>query len=97
MAERVRFSVAILAGLAALPANAQQTGLAEGPGKDVVEAACTVCHSLSYIKMNAKFLGPEVWKAEVAKMRTVFGAPIDDGAAAEITAYLVSRYGVAKP
>ena len=97
MPQRIRFSAAILAVLAAMPANAQQTGLAEGPGKEVVEAACAVCHSLSYIKMNAKFLGPEVWKAEVAKMRNVFGAPIDDDAAAEITEYLVSRYGVAKP
>ena len=97
MPKLMRFSAVILAGLAAMPANAQQTGLAEGPGKDAVEAACALCHSLSYIKMNAKFLGPDVWKAEVAKMRNVFGAPIDDGAATEITAYLVSRYGAAKP
>lgn len=97
MPAHLRFGVLLAAALAALPAAAQQANLVNGPGKETVEAACALCHSLSYIQMNAKFLGPDVWKAEVAKMRTVFGAPIDDAAAAEIAAYLASRYGVAKP
>jgi len=75
------------------PAMAQRAPLAAGPGKDLVEAGCATCHSLSYIPMNSRFLGPEVWKAEVAKMRTVFGAPIDDDAANAILAYLVAHYG----
>ena len=36
---------------------------------------------------------PEVWKAEVTKMRTAFGAPIDDDAANKIIAYLVANFG----
>jgi hypothetical protein len=60
----------------------------------IVAAGCAVCHSLAYIPMNARFMAPEVWKAEVTKMRVAFGAPIDDDTANEIIAYLVANYGV---
>lgn len=84
--------------LAISPAAAQRVPFPAGPEKDIVEAACATCHSLSYIPMNSPFLSPEVWKAEVTKMRAVFGAPIDDDAANAITAYLVKHFGVpAKP
>jgi hypothetical protein len=43
--------------------------------------------------MNSRFMTPEVWKAEVTKMRAAFGAPIDDDAANEILAYLVANFG----
>jgi mono/diheme cytochrome c family protein len=83
----------LVACCAVSPALAQRVPLAPGPTKEIVEAACATCHSLSYIPMNSRFLGPEVWKAEVVKMRTVFGAPIDDDAADAIIAYLVKNYG----
>jgi hypothetical protein len=83
----------ILACCAAWPAAAQRAPLAPGAGKDVVETACGLCHSLSYIPMNSRFMAPGVWKAEVTKMRTAFGAPIDDDAADAIVAYLVANYG----
>jgi hypothetical protein len=57
-----------------------------------VETACGLCHSLSYIPMNSRFMSADVWKAEVTKMRTAFGAPIDDDAAAGILKYLVANY-----
>ena len=80
------------------PALAQQGTLPAGAGKDVTEIACVTCHSLGYIQMNSRFLSPETWKAEVAKMRNVFGAPIDDDAANAITAYLIAHFGApAKP
>jgi hypothetical protein len=44
--------------------------------------------------MNSPFLTAEAWKAEVAKMRSAFGAPIDDETAAEITAYLATNYAM---
>jgi hypothetical protein len=75
------------------PAMAQRAPLPPGPGKDVVESGCATCHSLSYIPMNSRFLTPEVWKAEVTKMRTAFGAPIDDDAANAIIAYLTANFG----
>ena len=46
--------------------------------------------------MNAPFLSEAQWKAEVAKMRQVFGAPIEDDEAAEILAYLTAEYGAPK-
>ena len=90
--------ILLLACCVAAPAAAQRAPLAAGPGKDLVEAACGTCHSLGYIPMNSRFMAPEVWKAEVLKMRVIFGAPIDDEAAAAILAYLVAHYGApAKP
>ena len=84
----------LLACCVASPAAAQRTALPAGAGKDAVEAACATCHSLSYIPMNSRFMTPEVWKAEVSKMRTAYGAPIDDDAANEIVAYLIANFGV---
>jgi mono/diheme cytochrome c family protein len=69
--------------------------LKPGAGKDVTGAHCNACHTSDYIIMNSMFLTPDQWKAEVTKMRTAFGAPIDDATAAEITAYLASHYAVA--
>lgn len=92
MQSRIAWLV-VLACAAAWPAAAQDAPLAPGPGKDVVEAGCGLCHTLSYIPMNSRFMAPEVWKAEVTKMRTAFGAPIDDQAADAIITYLVGNYG----
>jgi len=47
--------------------------------------------------MNSVFLTPEQWKAEVGKMRNVFGAPIDDATEKQILEYLGSNYAVRKP
>jgi mono/diheme cytochrome c family protein len=69
--------------------------LKPGPGADVTSANCNVCHTSNYIVMNSMFLAPDAWRAEVAKMRLAFGAPIDDTTAAEITAYLAEHYAVA--
>ena len=35
------------------------------------------------------------WAAEVAKMRTLFGAPVSDADAATIAAYLAASYAIA--
>jgi hypothetical protein len=67
--------------------------LKPGPGLDAVQASCVTCHTLGYIKMNSTFLTPDVWKAEVTKMRTAFGAPIDDDTANIILKYLTTNYG----
>jgi hypothetical protein len=42
--------------------------------------------------MNSVFLTPAAWKAEVTKMRTAFGAPIDEDTANAILAYLDAHY-----
>lgn len=67
--------------------------LQNGPGRELTENTCSACHSLDYIRMNAPFLGPEQWKAEVTKMRKSYGAPIGDADADSIIHYLTATYG----
>ena len=81
--------------LGASPALAQEpVALKPGPGLDAVTTSCSVCHTLNYIRMNSVFLTPDAWQAEVTKMITAFGAPIDDAAAKTITEYLSANYAV---
>jgi hypothetical protein len=84
--------VALLPLLLVSPAQAADAWRA-GPGRDRGVGEAATCHTLDYIRMNAPFLTADVWKAEVTKMRTAFGAPIDDDAAAEIVRYLGAQYG----
>ena len=94
----MRRSILLAALLLAVPALAdeQPVELRPGTGLDAVNANCGGCHSLDYIRMNSPFLTADGWKAEVAKMRAAFGAPIDDPDAAAIQAYLATQYGAAK-
>ena len=86
----------ILIGTGLLLATPAFAEIKPGPGQDVVEANCSVCHTTDYIRMNSPFLSPDAWKAEVGKMRAVFGSPIDDAVAAEILQYLTTEYGPKK-
>lgn len=54
----------------------EQIRLKDGPGKELVEANCTACHSLDYIQMNSPFLDKKGWEATVAKMMNAMGAPV---------------------
>jgi sulfite dehydrogenase (cytochrome) subunit B len=62
-------------------------------GLDKVESNCSACHSLDYIPMNSPFLNAAGWDAEVSKMITAFGAPIDSKDAKAIADYLKENYG----
>ena len=77
---------------AAAVAQEQDVALRQGAGQEVVAQNCGGCHSLDYIPMNGFFLKDEAWKAEVGKMRKVFGAPITDPDAETITRYLAEQY-----
>jgi cytochrome c5 len=81
--------------VAAVPALAQesQLRLRDGPGRQLVEANCVMCHSLDYIPMNSRFLDRKGWEASVNKMIKVMGAPIAEADAQEITDYLAGQYG----
>jgi mono/diheme cytochrome c family protein len=87
-----------LAGRGAMAADTPAP-LKPGAGDDLAGAYCNACHTSDYIVMNSTFLTPDGWKAEVTKMRTAFGAPMDDATAAQIAAYLAAHYAVtaAKP
>jgi sulfite dehydrogenase (cytochrome) subunit B len=79
---------------AAAPAFAEDAPvLKPGPGREATAVTCAVCHTLNYIRMNAPFLPPGGWRAEVAKMQQVFGGPFDDATADEIVKYLSANYG----
>jgi sulfite dehydrogenase (cytochrome) subunit B len=79
--------------LATTPALAQQAStLKPGPDVNLVAAACGVCHTTRYIPMNATFLTPDGWAAEVTKMRKAYGAPLDDATAATVVKYLSETY-----
>lgn len=85
---------AVLLILAASPVQADEAALQlkDAAGQDVTQANCATCHSLDYIRINGGFLSADGWKAEVAKMRAAFGAPVDDATAEEILHYLSANY-----
>ena len=80
---------------AAMPALAQesQLRLRDGPGRQLVEANCVMCHSLDYIPMNSPFLDRKGWESSVNKMVKVMGAPIAEADAQKIVDYLAGQYG----
>lgn len=89
--------LALLLGRGAVAASAPAP-LKPGEGAEATSGYCNACHTSDYIIMNSVFLSGAAWKAEVTKMRTAFGAQIDDSVAAEISAYLAANYAVpAKP
>jgi mono/diheme cytochrome c family protein len=88
--------LALLLGRVAVAADAP-VPLRPGKGVEAASGYCNACHTTDYIIMNSMFLTEAAWKAEVTKMRTAFGARIDDSAAGEIAAYLAENYAVAKP
>ena len=91
----MRTILALMMVLAAAPALAQesQLRLRDGPGRQLVEANCVMCHSLDYIPMNSPFLDRKGWEASVNKMIKVMGAPIAEADAQKIVDYLAAQYG----
>jgi mono/diheme cytochrome c family protein len=78
---------------AAVQADEGQVQLRDGAGREVVEANCSVCHSLDYIPVNSPFLDRKGWEASVNKMIKAMGAPIRSEDVPSIVDYLSSNYG----
>ena len=93
---RIVLGMLLAAGPVTAFADDAPAPLRPGAGQEMVERICSACHTLNYIRMNAPFLSEAQWKAEVTKMRQVFGAPAGDDEAAEIVGYLAAEYGAAK-
>lgn len=93
---RMVLTAIAMACLAAAAARADETKitLPSGPEAVMVRANCSICHSLDYIQMNAKFMDKPGWEAEVRKMIKVMGAPISTEDAARIVDYLTRNFGV---
>jgi cytochrome c5 len=77
----------------AIAADESRIVLAEGEGRNQVQALCSMCHSVDYIIMNSPFLDAAGWEKSVRKMIDVMGAPISDADAAVIVGYLSTHYG----
>ena len=67
-------------------------GLPDGPGRDVVQNNCFSCHSAGMI-LTQPALPKAVWEAEVAKMRNVYKAQLDDKDVPAIVDYLTAVKG----
>jgi sulfite dehydrogenase (cytochrome) subunit B len=80
-----------LAGLA-VAAGEESIELQDAPGRDLVVARCSVCHSVDYVQMNAPVLDRAGWDKSVRKMVDQFGAPIGKEDADRIIEYLASNY-----
>ena len=93
----------------ALPAHAQKQGggavsiallppdntFKSGPGQDLAQGQCLICHSADYVYMQPP-LDQQKWKATVTKMIKVFGAPIPEENVDALANYLVTQNGPRK-
>lgn len=66
--------------------------LADAEGEAVVNA-CSTCHSLEYITTQPRGKGAQFWKDSVAKMITVYKAPIEPADADAASAVLAKKFG----
>ncbi len=93
MTQRWLVLVPVLLLASAAAGDESRVKLKDGPGKDVVQGSCVMCHSLDYIPMNSVFLDRKGWEAEVSKMIKALGAPITPEDAPKIVDYLSENYG----
>lgn len=75
---------------------AESTSLRPAAGSDVAARQCATCHSADYVAMQPPGRPLAFWKAEVEKMKKVYGAPIPDDQIEPIAQYLTRAYGDAK-
>ncbi len=73
-----------------LPADSRTLPL--GQGVEAVIRNCTACHSPGMI-LNQPMMPSAAWTAEVAKMRGVYKAPVQEADVPAIVAYLTSIKG----
>jgi hypothetical protein len=96
---RAVLAVAALALIAAGPvgielpvADAMFPDIAGGPSADAINNNCLACHSTEMVTNQPRLTAAE-WAASVAKMRSVYKAPIDPQDDAAIIAWLVAQQG----
>jgi hypothetical protein len=69
-----------------LPVSTQ--GFAPGPGAELA-GKCLICHSAEMVTTQPRLTEAQ-WKAEINKMRSVYGAPIADDEVDRLTAYMTA-------
>jgi hypothetical protein len=88
--------LAATAGLAAsvrIELPTETATLKAGAGLELANAYCLTCHSAEYITTQPRDKPLAFWKAEVEKMKKVYGAPIPDDQISPIAEYLARSYG----
>lgn len=90
--QRVVAAALVVASLGAAAAGEESIELQDAPGRDLVVARCSVCHSVDYVQMNAPALDRAGWQKSVRKMIDQFGAPIGEEDAQRIMDYLAINY-----
>ena len=71
--------------------------LKPGPGADLATGHCLICHSAEYVTTQPRDKPLAFWKAEVEKMKKVYGAPIPDDQIDSLAEYLTRSYGAGAP
>lgn len=88
------FLLLFVAAVACPPlASAAEPEAAPGEGRELFVARCSVCHSIDYVQMHARFGTRSLWESSVAKMRNAYKAPMSDEEAQRILTYLERQYG----
>ena len=64
-----------------------------GPGAQIANGQCLICHSADYAATQPHNLPRKTWEAEVTKMKKTYGAPIADDEIATLTDYFAKTYG----
>ena len=75
-----------------LPPDHPYATLKRGPGSELTERNCTLCHSTDYIVMQPPG-DQKQWDGVVTKMIKVYGAPLGDTDAKAVAEYLARYYG----
>lgn len=63
-----------------------------GIGSDIASSQCQICHSAGMI-LTQPPLKKDEWRAEIVKMRSVYGAPIPDDQVEALSEYLKNING----
>lgn len=63
-----------------------------GVGADIASSQCLICHSAGMI-LTQPPLKKDEWRAEISKMRTVYGAPIPEDQVDRLAEYLKNING----
>ena len=66
----------------------------QGPDAELLNQDCVICHSAMFVKEQPA-LPAATWRAEVLKMKNVFGAPVDEKDVSALVKALVAQHGTA--
>lgn len=63
-----------------------------GIGRDIASSQCLICHSAAMV-LTQPPLKKDEWRAEIIKMRTVYGAPVPEDQVDALSEYLKNING----